>query len=136
MKQNESSQFFRNSNFLLKPKSAVTLIFLGWTITLFGKSTARSFQLLKSVFSAFLFFLYSNNNVHVTDDNVVGTARVRRTNPVLMDYQDFRLSAKNQQKLTDLTAEVHKIEDFLENEFNAFAEILDSKPKITAPDKK
>ena len=27
-----------NQNFLLKPKSAVTLIFIGWTITLFGKS--------------------------------------------------------------------------------------------------
>ena len=55
---------------------------------------------------------------------------------MLMDYQDLLLSAKDQKKLSDLTEEVHKIEDFLENEFNAFAEILDSKPKITAPDKK
>ena len=73
---------------------------------------------------------------HLTDDNGVRTARIRRTNPVVMDYQDLMLSAKDQKKLDDLTEEVHKIEDFLESEFNAFAEILDSKPKITAPDKK
>ena len=73
---------------------------------------------------------------HVADDNDVRTARIRRTNPVVMDYQDLMLSAKDQKKLNDLTEEVHKIEDFLENEFNSFAEILNSKPKITAPDKK
>ena len=39
MKNNEIlNQVFRKSNFLLRAKSAVTLIFLGWSITLVGKS--------------------------------------------------------------------------------------------------
>ena len=53
-----------------------------------------------------------------------------------MDYQDLQLSANDQKKLSELTEEVHKIEYFLESEFSAFAEILDPKPKVTAPDRK
>ena len=84
----------------------------------------------------FLFFLYSNDQVHVTGDNDVRTARVRRTNPVIMDARDDKLSANDLKNLQDLTDEIHKIEDFLKYEFNGFEYILDSKPKITAPDKK
>ena len=38
MKNNELlNQVFRKSNFLLRAKSAVSLIFIGWSITLVGK---------------------------------------------------------------------------------------------------
>ena len=84
----------------------------------------------------FLFFLYSNGQVHVTGDNDVRIARVRRTNPVIMDARDDKLSANDLKNLQDLTDEIHKIEDFLKYEFTGFEDILDSKPKITAPDKK
>ena len=54
----------------------------------------------------------------------------------MMDYQDNLLATRNRQKLEELTEEVHKIEDFLESEFNSFAAIVNSKPRVTAPDRK
>ena len=57
MKQNETiNQMSRKSNLQLKPQSAISLIFLGWIITFFGKTfyfSENHFEIIIQLFCIF-----------------------------------------------------------------------------------
>jgi len=107
------NHIFRKSNFLLRAKSAVTFIFIGWSITLF----------------VFLYFLYSPSH-SISGQNVVSQTENRShlTNPVLEVNQTHAVKpSEDQKKLDALSVEVQRIQNLLDDKFKSFEELLISK---------